>query len=348
MRSLLSLLSLLSLSLVSHGANAAPQDPNPFVRFDREAVAQATALSAQGRLFVVPRGNGDVIQIPEFPGRTLARLGLALEGLPRTAEARTALAKSLGPRKIPEIMKALDAEGLIKEAVRVSKRFKIDPVHILGPIVGENTFNGFIDRTIQNHYHQMFAKSDIETMSQKMSQLTQAASGYGCFEAQISNYWKWRCLLFYSTIDNSNGGMMNDGFYSIKGSGTFGIAQMQPFLLWSLNDIVVQTMGYRKFEVTDLESPMQIIFKNKEMLAYLAANAAVSIEVYKMVAGVDISNNPGITTTLYNVGDEYRRAYSFNQLRARGSGVEAPKVNYLGWYVNQFEGEIRSYLKKYQ
>jgi hypothetical protein len=348
MRPIRSLIVLSSLSLVALRANAAPNYENPFTRFDRAAVAQAEALTAQGRLLQVPRGNGEVIETPEFPTRTLTRLGLALEGLPRTSADRTALSKSLGPRKIPEIMKALEAEGLIKEAVRVAKRFGIDPLHILGPIVGENTFNGFIDRTIQNHYHQMFAQSDIETMSRKMTQLTRAADGNGCFTAPISNYWKWRCLLFYSTFDNSNGGMMSGGFYSLKGSGTFGIAQMQPFLLWSLNDIVSQKMGYKKFDITDLESPMRIIFDNRQMLAYLAANAVVSIEVYKMVAGVDISDNPGLTTTLYNVGDEYRRAYNFNELRARSKRAELPKVNYLGWYVNNFEVEIRAYLRKYQ
>lgn len=343
-----SLLTLVALSFAGLGANASPTYENPFTRFDNTAVAQAAQLSARGQLVKVPRGNGDVTEVPDFPVRTLARLGLSLQGLPVTANTRAELVRSIGPRKIPEIFKALEAEGLVQEAVRVAKRFGIDPIHILGPIIGENTFNGFIDQTIQNHYHQMFAQSDIETMSHNMSRLTKAADGHGCFEAAISNYWKWRCILFYSTFDNSNGGMMSGGFYSMKGGGTFGIAQMQPFLLWSLNDIVSQKMGYRKFDITDLESPMRIIFDNRQMLAYLAANAVVAIEVYKMVAGVDISQNPGLTTTLYNVGDEYRRAYDFNQLRARSSGIVLPKVNYLGWYVNSFETEIRTYIGKYK
>jgi hypothetical protein len=343
-----SLSSLTASLLVCFGANAAPDFENPFMQFDQSAVARIQQLSADGALLRVPRGNGEIIEVPEFPARTKVRLGLALEGVPVTSTARTELAKSLGQRKIPEIMRALEAEGLLKEAVRVARKFGIDPLHILGPIVGENTFNGFIDRTLQDHYHQMFAQPNIETMTRTMARLTQVADGRGCFEAPISNYWKWRCLLFYSTIDNSNGGLMAGGFYSIKGSGTFGIAQMQPFLLWSLNDIVSRTMGYKKFPITDLESPMKVIFDNRQMLAYLAANATVSIEVYKMVAGVDISQNPGLTTTLYNLGDEYRHAYDFNQRRSRGTQQELPKVNYLGWYVNYFEAEIRAYIRKYQ
>ena len=83
------------------------------------------------------------------------------------------------------------------------------------------------------------------------------------------------------------------------------------------------------------------------MLAYVATNAVMSIQVYKLIAGVDISNNPGLTTTLYNVGDEYKRAYMLNQIRLRQPET-MPQVNYMGWYVNTNDVKLRSYLKKYQ
>ncbi len=118
-------------------------------------------------------------------------------------------------------------------------------------------------------------------------------------------------------------------------------------MLWSLNDIVAEKTSYQRFDIRNMEKPMRIIFNNKEMLAYVAANAVMSVQVYKLISGVDISQNPGLTTTLYNVGDEYKRAYMLNQQRLTDPGI-MPQVNYMGWYVNKYESTLRSYLRTYQ
>ncbi len=323
---------------------------NPFLKFSDDSISQNNQQNRNKSFEIVPAGNGRLQNIPEFPTFTQMRLGLSLNGFAMTDQGRTELALKLGSEKIPLIMQALDNEGLLQEAVRLSKIFQIDPLDILAPIIGENSFNGFIDRTIQDSYHKMIQQSDIEKMSEKMSQITNNTEAQKCLSSNISNYWKWRCVIFYSvnSANNSNGDLIR-GFYSFSGpkSGTFGIGQVQPFLLWSLNDIVVAKTKYAKFELNDLDKPMHIIFNNKEMLAYIAANAVVSIQVYKSVAGVDISKNSGLTTTLYNLGDEYKRAYNL-KLQKNYSADTMPQVNYMGWYVNTFEQKIRSYLKKYE
>lgn len=337
--------------IVLNTVSFAQAQDNPFLRFNTQTVngtlSKNQTLSPLGQITVAPQGNGVVAEIPDLPTFTKIRMGLSLNGFALSASDRNQIATKLAAEKIPEIMQALDKEGLLEEAVKLSKVFQIDPLHILGPIVGENSFNGFIDRTIQDSYHQMFQKSDIEKMSERMADLANQPETEKCLSADISNYWKWRCVIFYSSSANNSNGDLIRGFYSISKSGSFGLGQIQPFLLWSLNDIVAAKTNYQRFDIRNMEKPMRIIFNNKEMLAYVAANAIMSIQVYKLISGVDISSNPGLTTTLYNVGDEYKRAYMLNQLRVRQPET-MPQVNYMGWYVNTNEAKLRSYLKRYQ
>ncbi|MNL73391.1 hypothetical protein D3C87_1988450 [compost metagenome] len=78
-------------------------------------------------------------------------------------------------------------------------------------------------------------------------------------------------------------------------------------------------------------------------LAYMAASIRHSIDVYKSIAGVDISGNPGVTATLYNVGNPDRRAAA---LAARNQGGETrwPEENYYGWLVNDKLAELEGLL----
>lgn len=301
------------------------------------------------RVRSIPKGNGTVKEIPEVARlRVYSRAVLSGEWEALLNSGReTEFALTLGKNKIPKILDALNEQGLIAEALRLGKAFGIHPMHILGPIIGENSFNGAIDRTIQDSFSKMFNETDFKTMSARMKMISEDKSTIGCQNLKIANYWKWRCMLHNSGyLANGSNRDFIWWFYQIsnKGQGTFGLGQVQPFLLWSVNDLVVEKTkplgyNYKTFAVTDMKTPFQIIFNNKEMLAYIAAMAYVSINVYKLVAGVDISQNPGLTTTLYNLGDEYQRAY-LNTVRGGD-----PQVNFMGWYVNRFEDSINHYLK---
>lgn len=298
---------------------------------------------------VIPKGNAGMTEIPEVARlRVYSRAVLNGEWEALLKSGReTEFALTLGKNKIPKILDALNEQGLIAEAIRLGKAFNIHPMHILGPIIGENSFNGAIDQTIQDSFAKMFNETDFKTMSARMKMISEDPATVGCMSLNISNYWKWRCILHKSGyLANGSNRDFIFWFYQIsnKGQGTFGLGQIQPFLLWSVNDLVVEktkSLGYsyKKFNLTDMKTPFQVIFNNKEMLAYIAAMAHVSINVYKQVAQVDLSQNPGLTTTLYNLGDEYQRAYMST---VRGGD---PQVNFMGWYVNRFEDAINNYLK---
>lgn len=109
--------------------------------------------------------------------------------------------------------------------------------------------------------------------------------------------------------------------------------------------MVHEKMNLDFFDLTDSRTPMQIIFDHQQMLAYIAAMIKNSIQIYRQFANVDISNNPGLTTTLYNIGDEYKHAVLYNEKRLKLNSHQYPAVNYMGWYINYFENDIRYYLK---
>ena len=83
-------------------------------------------------------------------------------------------------------------------------------------------------------------------------------------------------------------------------------------------------------------------------LDYMAAVIRTSIDAYQDIAGFDISNNPGLTATLYNLGDVRNRARTLatknTSRRASGKSIILPMENYYGWLVNEKEAELRSLL----
>ena len=83
-------------------------------------------------------------------------------------------------------------------------------------------------------------------------------------------------------------------------------------------------------------------------LDYVAANIRVEIDMYKRIAGFDISQNPGITATLYNLGDAATRARELkaenDKRAAQGKPPLYPSENFYGWLVNDKEDELRALL----
>ncbi len=81
-------------------------------------------------------------------------------------------------------------------------------------------------------------------------------------------------------------------------------------------------------------------------LAYVAATISKSIDAYKSIAGFDISGNPGLTATLYNVGNPEQRAEALkaenDKRRAAGEPEKLPEENYYGWLVNDKLSELKA------
>lgn len=60
--------------------------------------------------------------------------------------------------------------------------------------------------------------------------------------------------------------------------------------------------------------------------------------------GFDISGNPGLTATLYNVGQPRRRARALRESADKPGGRKLPEENYYGWLINDRLPELRGLL----
>ena len=131
---------------------------------------------------------------------------------------------------------------------------------------------------------------------------------------------------------------------------TFGLGQLNPLTALKHTDRVNKVSRLRKLDAGDASEVYKAIMEPDSTLAYMAASIADSIDAYKSLAGFDISGNPGITATLYNVGNATRRAKALAadnaRRKKRGLKPNPPSENYYCWLVNAHEDELREIIEK--
>ncbi len=119
---------------------------------------------------------------------------------------------------------------------------------------------------------------------------------------------------------------------------TFGLGQMSPVAALSVSDLVHQKGGLPLLDVNRAGSVYRAVMDPDMTLNYMAALISRDIDIYRDVAGFDISGNPGLTATLYNTGDAEARAEDLaaqnRKRRAAGQSPILPRENYYGWLIN--------------
>ena len=127
---------------------------------------------------------------------------------------------------------------------------------------------------------------------------------------------------------------------------TFGLGQLNPLTALQMSDLVHQVSGLPRLDAGNPNKVYETIMDPDLTLPYVAATLKKSIDAYSTIAGFDISQNPGITATLYNVGNPEARAYALkgeNEERAaRGEAPRLPEENYYGWLVNEKLPELQA------
>lgn len=283
----------------------------------------------------ISASGNSLATIPELPRFTIARL-LAYEGLNLIGDSPNVITEKvveLGKKRLPEIMLALKKSGIILEINKVAKIYNVDPVQIAAPIIAEKIFNGELETALQDHL-QNLNSDDFIKIGSNLKQISDDKNIQDCMNSNISNYWKWRCMAFYS--QDTHGNLLT---VQVKKASTCGIAQFNPVLIWSLNDIVVKKSGLEKIKFADINKSMQTVLNHKEIIHYLGAYSEMVSQLYQDIACFDIRKNAGLVATLYNVGNEYERAF-FKKI-----SNQPPQVNYFGWFINYFEKDIRQSLK---
>jgi len=302
-------------------------------------VVGGPAIAAGGR--PVPEGNRFQEQ-PSVPGASVRR----------TKAGRTSFDAKY--EKVRDLL-ATDRQ-LTSKIKSIARAYGIDPIHMVGAIVGEHTYNVDAYDRLQSYYVKAAAYAGDSFRfgydGESIADLIARPQFSSCVSKQTS-YAVWSCR--ENIWDRQFRGKSVDGttfpnnrfsavfFQPFYAGQTFGLGQINPLTALMLTDMVARVSGYDRLDANDANAVYKAIMDPDISLAYMAASIRHSIDAYKSIAGVDISTNPGITATLYNVGNPDQRAAA---LAARNSSGEFrwPEENYYGWLVNDKLAELRSLL----
>lgn len=301
-------------------------------------------LSAQAAT-LVPAGNRHAKQ-PRIPSGSVKR-------------TRTTNGSFDGKYKKIRNLLARDKKlmGKIKKAAR---SFNIDPIHIVGALVGEHTYNVDAYDRLQNYY----AKA-LSYLGQSLS-FSYKGTSVSRFVAQpafarcktiTKNYALWTCReqvwnakyrgksVGGTKWPNSRFGRVF--FQPLYAGQTFGLGQLNPLTALKVNDLV--RAKYRSEPRLTMKQGPKVyntIMEPDSSLIYMAAVLRHGMDAYRRIAGFDISKNPGVTATLYNLGNVTVRARALaakNKVRkATGKQTLWPSENYYGWLINTKLTDLRS------
>jgi hypothetical protein len=304
------------------------------------ALAAAPAAAAT----IVPEGNRNIEQ-PQVPGGSASRT----KALKTSYDAKY--------RKVIALLR--NDEALRRKITSAARQFGISPVHIAGAIVGEHTYNVDAYDRLQSYYVKAvsylgsrftfsFDGEDIGAFVDRpqfapCAGLSGSYAVWTCREDVWNTSFKGRSVDGKQFPNNRFSAVFFQPFYAGQ---TFGLGQLNPLTALMMSDLVSHVTGAPKLDFRDPQAVYATIMDPDQTLPYMAATLRKSIDAYKSIADFDISKNPGITATLYNVGGPEARAAALkseNERRvAEGAEPKLPEENYYGWLVNDRIAEIQA------
>lgn len=306
---------------------------------------QPIGAFAAGTL-VVPSGNRNATQ-PRIPGASYRR----------TKEGRTTFDDKYD--KVRDLL--ANDHDLIRKIKATAARYNIDPIHIIGAIVGEHTYNVDAYDRLQSYYVKAAAyagdrfrfaydgeRVDTFVARPQFSVCKDKKGSYAlwnCREAVWEKDFRGKTVNGESFPNNRFSAVFFQPFYAGQ---TFGLGQINPLTALKLTDLVHAKSGYEKLNENNAADVYKAIMQPDISLAYIAASVRKSIDEYRNIADMDISQNPGITATLYNLGNAQIRAAALaakNRARAAaGQKPLWPEENYYGWLINNKLSELKALL----
>jgi len=289
-----------------------------------------------GAAEIVPPGNRNAIQPP----------------IPGASTRRTDKTHGSFEEKYQKIYRLLQNDAKLRRKIEtVAKDYKLDPVHIAGAIIGEHTYNVDVLDQLQTYYVKGLAWAGQSVVfayqGEKVTQFVERPPFDICQTAENSNQL-WNCR---ESVWNSQfrGRKIEGKFYPDKrfsavffqpffAGQTFGLGQLNPLTALMMSDLVHEISGLPKLNADIGKQVYRTIMDPDLTLPYIAATLRQSIDDYHNLANFDISQNPGITTTLYNLGGAAARARALaaenRRRKGRGKTFRYPQENYYGWLVN--------------
>ncbi|MGO7590721.1 DUF1402 family protein [Rhizobium leguminosarum] len=290
----------------------------------------------------VPAGNRHAEQ-PDIPGASIRR----------TKGTKSSF--DLKYEKVHELL-ATDRE-LMSKIRKVSSAYGINPIHVVGAIVGEHTYNVDAYDRLQAYYVKAASYAgesfrfayDGESVDEfvarpQFSECKGKSDSYtlwSCREDVWESDFRGKTVGGTSFPNNRFSAVFFQPFYAGQ---TFGLGQVNPLTALMLSDLVTRVSGYPKLNEKNAGAVYKAIMDPDISLAFVAASIRRSIDDYKEIAGMDISGNPGLTATLYNVGNSRQRAAAL-AAKNRGAGATVwPEENYYGWLINDKLDELKGLL----
>ncbi|MBY5547157.1 DUF1402 family protein [Rhizobium leguminosarum] len=290
----------------------------------------------------VPAGNRHAEQ-PDIPGASIRR----------TKGTKSSF--DLKYEKVHELL-ATDRE-LMSKIRKISSAYGISPIHVVGAIVGEHTYNVDAYDRLQAYYVKAASYAgesfrfsyDGESVDEfvarpQFSECKGKSDSYtlwSCREDVWETDFRGKTVGGTSFPNNRFSAVFFQPFYAGQ---TFGLGQVNPLTALMLSDLVTRVSGYPKLNEKNAGAVYRAIMDPDISLAFVAASIRRSIDDYKEIAGMDISGNPGLTATLYNVGNSRQRAAAL-AAKNRGAGATVwPEENYYGWLINDKLDELKGLL----
>ncbi|SHO63132.1 Protein of unknown function [Pseudoxanthobacter soli DSM 19599] len=308
------------------------------------ATACVAPLSgAAAGVIVVPPGNGSQQQ----------------PTVDRNSVARTRETGGTFEGKYQQIYRLLQSDRALMARIKsAAQRFGIDPVHMLGAIVAEHTFNVDAIDSAQGYYIKAMAYLGTPILFQykgvpvsefvAKEQFDRCRTSKDDFDLWDCREEVWRDVFRGNTVDGVSYPDDRFGrvfFQPLYAGQTFGLGQLSPIAALSVADIVHKRSGLPLIDMDHAPELYSTIMDPATSLEYLAALIRLSIDSYRDLAGFDISKNPGLTATLYNVGDARDRARRLAATNRQSGATAYPQVNYFGWFVNEKEDDLRRLLQ---
>lgn len=261
------------------------------------------------------------------------------------------------------LMKLTRKPEVINEMVKAGRLYGIDPLLILGTVIGEHSFNvGYADLgqdTIAGwagRWSSRFLMSSEDLLVLMRSEPAQRQ----CQKLMATSHAEyWDCIAYVWNKDvkgNPDYGMENDNlgfrtkFFNPVGVGmTYGLGQLDPIRALMVNDIVNKASGLPLLSVEEPEKIYAAIINPISGVHYVAANITLYLQAYLKIANFDIQNNVGVVATLYNFGKEKyyaNKRYKANVAHLKaGRRIEPAYESYYGFFVNEKVTELQKILK---
>ena len=280
--------------------------------------------------------------------------------VPAGSSLRTSALKSTYEAKYRKVFALLKNDKALRDKIAANAaKYDLDPLHMVGAIVGEHTYNVDAYDRLQTYY--------VKAVSYLQSSFSFSHGGetigdfikrpqFSACDGKAGSYDQWSCR--EAVWDRTFRGKTVDGkpfpnnrfsavfFQPFYAGQTFGIGQLNPLTALQMSDIVAEVSGLPKLDHDNPQQVYQTIMDPDLTLAYVAATLKKSIDAYRDIAGFDISTNPGVTATLYNIGSPEARARALkaeNRKRAaEGQAARLPQENYYGWFVNDKLDELKA------